>query len=377
MSEPAAQFLRGTFWYAGQQPDDLPMEARRHGVNSLVADRFQDVVRCQYHSLGRTMFVIGNVYSLSKAWHEAAPQIIRKDGVQYDDPDAVYCAPLSDPASEIANATTTDDVVAALKRQRLGAVADRVAGLSRLHEIDPDEPQLDVASLKEMAAALVRNPKLRVPQLTLSESGFLHAEWRTVDGGSFAMTFLPSGRVEFGAISAPAVGGADVLRIGGLHFGGRRLEGHAVVHRAHCDPMTGDQLPETDHVAYYCSSSKIDDRGLPSARAFLPRNHEQHLSVNWLEHFGEPNQPRAVARVRLVLANKMTIRRSGKLAVLNVGEVKNAARRAGNTTLGIEHRPEPCDQSHAGITGYSSGDLVVGLALQSLVRDEHMHPAVL
>lgn len=141
--------------------------------------------------------------------------------------------------------------------------------------------------------------------------------------------------------------------------------------------MTGEQLPDDDHVAYYCSSSKIDGRGLPSARAFLPRDHENHLSVNWLERFEEPDRPSAVARVRLVLDKKIKIRPSGQLAVLNVGEAKNAARGAGNTTLGVEHRPEPCDPSHAGITGYSSGDMVVGLALQSLVRDEHMYPAMI
>ena len=124
-------------------------------------------------------------------------------------------------------------------------------------------------------------------------------------------------------------------------------------------------------------SPKIDGRGLPSARAFFPGAHKKHLSVNWLEHFGEPDRPSAVARVRLVLDEKITIRPSGWLAVLNVGEAKNAASGAGNTTLGVEHLPEPCDPSHAGITGYSSGDMVVGLALQSLVRDEHMYPAVI
>ena len=51
--------------------------------------------------------------------------------------------------------------------------------------------------------------------------------------------------------------------------------------------MTGDQLPDDDHVAYYCSSFRIDGRGLPSARAFLPRDKEKHLSVNWLEYFSD------------------------------------------------------------------------------------------
>ena len=131
----------------------------------------------------------------------------------------MHHGPWPDPASEIKNATTSDDVISALRRLRLDEVADRVAELSRLHETDPDEPQLDVASLRAMAAALIRDPKLRAPQLTISEKGFMHAEWRTVEDGALAMTFLPSGRIEFGAISASARSGTEILRMGGLHLG--------------------------------------------------------------------------------------------------------------------------------------------------------------
>ena len=123
-----------------------------------------------------------------------------------------------DPTAEIKSAATTDAVVMVLRRLELGEVADRIAELSRLREIDPDEPELNVDSLKEMAIAVIDNPRLRAPRLTVSEQGFVHAEWRTVEGGAVAMTFLPTGRVEFGAISAPALEGKEILRLGGLHI---------------------------------------------------------------------------------------------------------------------------------------------------------------
>ena len=141
--------------------------------------------------------------------------------------------------------------------------------------------------------------------------------------------------------------------------------------------MTGVPVPNSDHVVHYCSPSNVDkEEGLPTARAFFPRDHGKYLSVNWLEYLKKPDIDSAVACVRPVLAKKIMLRSNGRLAVLNVGQVKSAARAAGNTALDFEHRPEPNDESHAVLTGYSSGDIAVGLALQSLVRIEHMHQAV-
>jgi hypothetical protein len=222
MSEPAAHVLRSAFWEPEQQPADLYAEALYRGAYAPPADSVQQKnvrYQPQWFSADTPMLVIGNVYDPLQTRHEADPSRgIGKGGVQDSASNALAHGLLPDSASEITNATTTDDVISALRRRELDEVADRAAELSRLHEIDPDEPHLDVASLKEMAAAVVRNPKLRVPQLTISENGFMHAEWRTVEGGTVAMTFLPSGRVEFGAISAPAVGGAEILRLGGLHL---------------------------------------------------------------------------------------------------------------------------------------------------------------
>jgi hypothetical protein len=121
------------------------------------------------------------------------------------------------PASEITSATNTDSVISALRRLGLESVAERIAELSRFHEIDPNEPELDVGSLKQMAAAVVQNPRLRAPQLTLSEEGFVHAEWKTIGNGTVAMTFRPEGRIEFAAISEPVQSGVEILRVGGLH----------------------------------------------------------------------------------------------------------------------------------------------------------------
>ena len=138
--------------------------------------------------------------------------------------------------------------------------------------------------------------------------------------------------------------------------------------------MTGDPLPDDDHFAHYCSPRQIDDDGRPAAHAFLPRESEEYLSANWLEYFGVPRAA-AIECVRDALGKKnFTLRRSGRLAVLNVGTAKKAARDAGNETLCVDHQPEEGDPSHSGIGGYTRDDMLVGTALQSVVQA--MLPAI-
>jgi hypothetical protein len=45
--------------------------------------------------------------------------------------------------------------------------------------------------------------------------------------------------------------------------------------------MTGDLIPDTDHVAHYLSKQR-QKGGELSQHAFLPRRSEKYLSVNWL-----------------------------------------------------------------------------------------------
>ena len=54
--------------------------------------------------------------------------------------------------------------------------------------------------------------------------------------------------------------------------------------------MTGDIVPDADHVSRYCKPSAVDQRGKPMAAAFLPRSDDRFLSVNWLEY----NSPKTI-----------------------------------------------------------------------------------
>ena len=111
--------------------------------------------------------------------------------------------------------------------------------------------------------------------------------------------------------------------------------------------------------------------------AFQLRKGESYLSVNWLEHFRAASVSAAVERVREAFRAKgYGLRPNGRFAVLNVGAAKMAVHAAMRRSLLIEHLPEPDDDSHAGIVGYSAEDLAVAVELAALVGSGDVHPAV-
>ena len=141
--------------------------------------------------------------------------------------------------------------------------------------------------------------------------------------------------------------------------------------------MTGDIVPDADHVSGYCKPSAVDRQGRPMAAAFLPRSDEEFLSVNWLEYNSLPDLEAAVGHVRAQFGGRgYGLRRNGRFAVLNVGRATAVVSHRLQRPLWIDHQPLGDDDSHAGIHGYSSGDLAVAAEL-ALTIQETVYPAVL
>ena len=124
--------------------------------------------------------------------------------------------------------------------------------------------------------------------------------------------------------------------------------------------------------------SAVDERGLPLSAAFIPRQAEEYLSVNWLEYFGEIDLGAAVERVREVFRSKnYQVRPNGRFAVLNVGAAKTTVREGLDQSLRINHLSLDDDESHSGILGYTSQDLAVAVELRALVTRQDVHAAVI
>jgi hypothetical protein len=121
--------------------------------------------------------------------------------------------------------------------------------------------------------------------------------------------------------------------------------------------MKDDPLPSGDHVSHYCSAHFLDEDGRPAQTAFYLKKGEDCVSVNWLEYTGLPTRSRQLDAVRKALIEKgLTIRKSGKLAVLRVGDVTSIELSDKKQRISVSHQPEPPhDPSHSGIF-YPSAD---------------------
>ena len=121
----------------------------------------------------------------------------------------------------------------------------------------------------------------------------------------------------------------------------------------------------------------MDENGqLPTFGAFMPRDSEDYLSVNWLEYFAVGSRDREIERVRDVLRAKLKLVPAGRVVVLNVGEATNAVYEHVKHLVRIEHLPEDADPSHAGILDYPSDEKAVAIVLQFLIGLDDVYAAV-
>lgn len=84
--------------------------------------------------------------------------------------------------------------------------------------------------------------------------------------------------------------------------------------------MTAGDLPDADHVVRYARFINLLDEGTLNCSAFQLRKAESGLSVNWLECFGDKTKSQQLDEVRRLI--RLTMKRSGRLAELNVGQTR-------------------------------------------------------
>ncbi len=139
--------------------------------------------------------------------------------------------------------------------------------------------------------------------------------------------------------------------------------------------MTGDEIPDTDHVARYCSPRMVVD-GLPALEAFIPIPVDAPLSVAWVEYFGRAGDAVTFDELRDAVGAHLALRENGRFAVLNVGQAKRATQLPQVGPLGITQAPRVDYPSHAEITGLLFETPRRSRALQRLVSESDMHMAV-
>ena len=107
--------------------------------------------------------------------------------------------------------------ISQLRLYGLDPIADRLRYLYQLVKDDPDEPPINLHSLRQLVHFLVSERHLGNPQIGINPDGLTHVEWRVDETGILAMEFLASGLIRFAAISAPAHRGLERQHVSGTY----------------------------------------------------------------------------------------------------------------------------------------------------------------
>ena len=136
--------------------------------------------------------------------------------------------------------------------------------------------------------------------------------------------------------------------------------------------MTGQVIPDSDHVGRYCKASTVEN-GEISAAAFMVRKTEEYLSVNWLEELNRSDRATQIRELQSLYARKLRVGAAARIAVLNVGSLRAKVERESpdSRLLRILHEPESDDPSHAGIYEISYDDEIVAELIAQAVLETH------
>ena len=138
--------------------------------------------------------------------------------------------------------------------------------------------------------------------------------------------------------------------------------------------MKGDRLPPQDHIARYCGGSQISEDGLIAPTAFHLRKKEFYLSVQWLESLEQPDRSSTIREVRRVLGLSLHVRSTGRIAVLNVGEICTHVEQASGFSIRVLHEPFPDIPSHSGIHDTAQDEDLIAELIAEKVHETH--PAI-
>ena len=117
-------------------------------------------------------------------------------------------------------------------------------------------------------------------------------------------------------------------------------------------PSNQHELSPHENVARHRRPRDIDENGILSSNAFLLRNAESYVSVNWLEYFHPSDRAIQLTAVRRSLIEKgRTVKSNDLLIVLNVGVATERCKAKLGLDLGFITLGEPDDPSHTGIYG--------------------------
>ncbi len=148
--------------------------------------------------------------------------------------------------------------------------------------------------------------------------------------------------------------------------------------------MKGDKIPGQNHITRYCKPTQVSG-GQIQATAFMLRTSEESLSVNWLEFLNCSSRESEITEIRNIYSAKLNVGACAKIAVLNVGEVRQKVHTESpdGRNLEVIHDPLPYpshgtspdplvdDPSHSGIYNLKQDDELIAELILETVREAY------
>lgn len=138
--------------------------------------------------------------------------------------------------------------------------------------------------------------------------------------------------------------------------------------------MKGDTIPDSDNIARFCKPTTAPN-GVIAATAFMLRENDKGgLSVNWLEFLNCSGRDHEIKEIQKIYSETLSVSRNARIAVLNVGEIRDIVRTETPDSRNIEvlHDPIPDgDQSHSEIHNLKQDNLLIAELILEVLRENH------
>ena len=138
--------------------------------------------------------------------------------------------------------------------------------------------------------------------------------------------------------------------------------------------MKGDTIPDSDNIARLCKPSTAPN-GVIDATAFMLRENDESLSVNWLEFLNCPDKDSEIIEMQRIYSETFrAVSLNARIAILNVGEMCNVVRTETQDHRNIEvlHDPIPDgDQSHSEIHNLKQDNEFIAELILEVLRENH------
>jgi hypothetical protein len=137
--------------------------------------------------------------------------------------------------------------------------------------------------------------------------------------------------------------------------------------------MKGDKIPDSDNIARFCRPSQAPE-GEIQATAFMLRTGEESLSVNWLEFLKCSDRENEIREIQRIYSETLSVSANARIAILNVGEIRNIVRAESpdNRNIEVLHDPIPGgDQSHSGVYNLKQDNEFIAELILETIRENH------